>query len=115
LSLSADGGGKPAGRLAEALMEEFCSLSGFQDRFSAVANAHMGSGWAWFMLSNRFYSLPNEDLPLTADEVPILELDLWEHTSHLQHQAAPADYIEAFWNIMNCKEVGRQFEEATRS
>jgi superoxide dismutase, Fe-Mn family len=77
LSLSADGGGKPAGRLAEVLMEEFGSLSAFQDRFSAVANAHMGSGWAWLVLvSNRllFYSLPNEDSPLTADEVPFSSL-----------------------------------------
>jgi Fe-Mn family superoxide dismutase len=118
LSLSADGGGKPAGPLAEALTEEFGSFGAFQDRFSAVANAHMGSGWAWLVLvSNRLlvYSLPNEDSPLTADEVPILGLDLWEHAYYLQHQAAHSDYVEAFWNVVNWKEVGRRFEEATRS
>ena len=118
LSLSPAGGGKPAGPLAEALREEFGSFSSFQDRFSAVANAHMGSGWAWLVLVNNrllVYSLPNEDSPLTADEVPLLGLDLWEHSYYLQHQAARADYVEAFWNVVHWKEVDRRFEEATRS
>jgi len=116
--LSADGGGKPAGALAGALREEFGSFSAFQDRFSTVANAHMGSGWAWLVLvRNRLlvYSLPNEDSPLTAEEAPLLGLDLWEHAYYLRHQAARADYVEAFWNVVNWKEVGRRFEEATRS
>jgi Fe-Mn family superoxide dismutase len=117
-SLSGDGGGKPAGALAEAIREGFGSFSAFRDRFSAVATSHFGSGWAWLVLvRNRLlvYSLPNEDTPLTAEETPILGLDLWEHAYYLRHQAARADYVEAFWNVVNWKEVGRRFEEATRS
>jgi Fe-Mn family superoxide dismutase len=117
-SLSADGGGKPDGVLAEAIREEFGSFSAFQDRFSTVATNHMGSGWAWLVLvRNRLliYSLPNEDSPLTAEETPLLGLDLWEHAYYLQHQANRTDYVEAFWNVVNWKEVGRRFEEATRS
>jgi superoxide dismutase, Fe-Mn family len=116
--LSEDGGGKPAGHLAEAIREEFGSFTAFRDRFSAVATAHMGSGWAWLVLvHNRLlvYSLPNEDTPLTAEETPILGLDLWEHAYYLRHQADRAGYVDAFWNVVNWKEVGRRFEEATQS
>ncbi|MCA1836074.1 MAG: superoxide dismutase [Actinobacteria bacterium] len=84
----------------------------------SLATAHMGSGWAWLVLvHNRLlvYSLPNEDTPLTAEETPILGLDLWEHAYYLRHQGARADYVEAFWNVVNWKEVGRRFEEATQS
>jgi superoxide dismutase, Fe-Mn family len=117
-SLSDDGGGKPSGPLAEAIREEFGSFSAFRDRFSAVATAHVGSGWAWLVLvRNRLlvYSLPNEDSPLTAEETPILGLDLWEHAYYLRHQADRAGYVDAFWNVVNWKEVGRRFEEATQS
>ena len=116
--LSEDSGGKPTGPLAETIKEEFGTFGAFRERFSAVATAHMGSGWAWLVLvRNRLlvYSLPNEDTPLTAEETPLLGLDLWEHAYYLQHQAARADYVEAFWNVVNWKEVGRRFEEATRS
>lgn len=116
--LSDDGGGKPSGPLAEAIREEFGSFSAFRDRFSDVATAHVGSGWAWLVLvRNRLlvYSLPNEDSPLTAEETPVLGLDLWEHAYYLRHQADRAGYVEAFWNVVNWKEVGRRFEEAMRS
>lgn len=116
--LSGDGGGKPSGRLGEAITEEFGSFTAFRDRFSGVATAHVGSGWAWLVLTrNRLvvYSLLNEDSPLTAEETPLLGLDLWEHAYYLRYPAARADYVEAFWNVVNWEEVGRRFEEATRS
>ncbi len=116
--LSPDGGGKPSGRLADALITEFGSFSAFKDRFTGVAGAHVGSGWAWLVLvRNRLvaYSLPNEDSPLTAEEIPILGLDLWEHAYYLQYPASRANYVEAFWNVVNWEEVNRRFEEATRS
>ncbi|MGH3717908.1 MAG: superoxide dismutase [Pseudonocardiaceae bacterium] len=116
--LSEDGGGKPSGRLAEALTEEFGSFPAFRDRFSRVATAHVGSGWAWLVRArNRLvvYSLPNEDSPLTAQESPILGLDLWEHAYYLRYPTSRADYVEAFWNVVDWDEVSRRFEEATRS
>jgi Fe-Mn family superoxide dismutase len=116
--LSRDGGGKPTGRLGEAITEEFGSFTAFRDRFTGVANSHLGSGWAWLVrVRNRLvvYSLLNEDSPLTAEETPILGLDLWEHAYYLRYQGARADYIEAFWNVVNWEEVGRRFEEAKRS
>jgi superoxide dismutase, Fe-Mn family len=116
--LSADGGGKPSGALADALVEEFGSFTAFKDRFTSLAMAHVGSGWAWLVrVRNRLvaYSLPNEDSPLTAEEAPVLGLDLWEHAYYLRYPASRADYIEAFWNVVNWDEVSRRFEEATRS
>jgi Fe-Mn family superoxide dismutase len=110
-----NGGGEPSGRLAEAITEEFGSFPAFRERFARVANAHLGSGWAWLVRArNRLvvYSLPNEDSPLTAGEIPILGLDLWEHAYYLQYPASRADYVEAFWNVVNWDEVSRRFEEA---
>jgi len=116
-SLSPDGGGEPAGRIAEAIAEEFGSFAMFRDRFTRVATNHIGSGWAWLVLVRRrlvVYSLLNEDSPLTAEETPLLGLDLWEHAYYLQYPGRRADYVEAFWNIVNWEEVNRRFEEAAR-
>ena len=116
--LSRDGGGKPSGRLGEATTEEFGSFTAFRDRFTTVANSHLGSGCAWLVrVRNRLvvYSLLNEDSPLTAEETPILGLDLWEHAYYLRYQGARAEYIEAFWNVVNWEEAGRRFEEAKQS
>jgi Fe-Mn family superoxide dismutase len=115
--LSPNGGGEPEGALAEAIRDDFGSFSAFKDRFSAVANSHVGSGWAWLVRSrNRLvaYSLTNEDSPLTAEEVPILGLDLWEHAYYLQYPARRGDYVEAFWNLVNWDEASRRFEQAAR-
>jgi len=116
--LGKGGGGEPAGPLAEAITEEFGSFSAFKQRFTAAATGHMGSGWAWLVRArNRLvvYSLPNEDSPLTADEVPILGLDLWEHAYYLQYQANRGDYVDAFWNVVNWDEVAHRFHQASRS
>jgi superoxide dismutase, Fe-Mn family len=116
--LSGDGGGAPSGRLAETIVEEFGSFTAFKKRFTWVATTHIGSGWAWLVhVRNRLvvYSLPNEDSPLTAGETPILGLDVWEHAYYLQYPTSRADYVEAFWNVVNWEAVSRRFEEAARS
>lgn len=116
--LSKDGGGEPSGRLAEALVEEFGSFAAFKRRFTAVATNHVGSGWVWLVRArNRLvvYSLSNEDSPLTAEEVPVLGLDLWEHAYYLRYGAARGDYVDAFWNVVNWEEVSRRFHETARS
>ncbi|HEU0087356.1 MAG TPA: superoxide dismutase [Pseudonocardiaceae bacterium] len=115
--LSKDGGGEPTGPVAQAITEEFGTFAAFKQRFTAVATNHLGSGWAWLVrVRHRLvtYSLPNEDSPLTAEEVPILGLDLWEHAYYLQYPARRADYVDAFWNLVNWEEVNRRFERAAR-
>lgn len=115
--LSPDGGGEPGGSVATAIDEEFGSFATFRARFAGIAVNHIGSGWAWLVHArNRLvaYTLPNEDSPLTAEETPILGLDLWEHAYYLRYQAARRDYIDAFWSIVNWEEVNRRFELAAR-
>ena len=116
--LRGDGGGEPSGPLAESITEEFGSFAAFKEQFTKVATSHVGSGWAWLVrVRTRLitYSLTNEDSPLTAEEIPILGLDLWEHAYYLQYQARRRDYVEAFWNIVNWEEVNRRFEKTVRS
>lgn len=113
--LSPDGGGDPSGPLADAIVEEFGSVDEMKRRVSAVAEAHIGSGWVWLVRSRTrliAYSLPNEDSPLTAEEVPILGIDLWEHAYYLRYQADRQAYVDAFWNVVDWQEVGRRFEAA---
>lgn len=115
--LSSDGGGEPTGSLAQVITEEFGNFAAFKQRFTFVATNHVGSGWAWLVRArNRLvaYSLPNEDSPLTAEELPILGLDLWEHAYYLQYSASRGDYVEAFWNVVNWEEVSRRFEQGLR-
>ena len=116
-SLSPDGGDGPTGDLATAIDQEFGSLDAFKQVFSRVALNHFGSGWAWLVLTRRrliVYSLPNEDSPLTAEEVPLLNLDLWEHAYYLHYPDDRKGYVEAFWNIVNWPAVSRRYEEAMR-
>lgn len=116
--MSGGGGGEPTGSFAQTIAEEFGNFAAFKKRFTFVATNHMGSGWAWLVRArNRLvaYSLPNEDSPLTAEEIPILGLDLWEHAYYLQYPASRSDYVEAFWNVVNWEEVSRRFDQTSRS
>lgn len=115
--LSPDGGGEPVGSIATAIDEEFGSYASFRAGFTGLAVNHFGSGWVWLVRARTrlvAYTLPNEDSPLTAEETPILGLDLWEHAYYLRYQAARRDYIDAFWSIVNWEEVNRRFEVAAR-
>jgi Fe-Mn family superoxide dismutase len=115
--LSKDGGGEPTGSIAKAIDDEFGNFAAFKKRFSSLANNHLGSGWVWLVLvRNRLlaYTLGNEDSPHTAGEVPILGLDVWEHAYYLQYPGRRADYVDAFWNVVNWEEVSRRYDQALR-
>lgn len=113
--LSDDGGGEPSGDLAQAIEEDFGSFSEFTQSFARVAANHFGSGWAWLVRTrNRLviYSLPNQDSPLTAEETPILGLDVWEHAYYLKYENRRSDYVEGFWSVVNWGEVNRRYANA---
>lgn len=116
--ISPDGGGTPKGDLRDALEARFKSLDDFKEEFEATALTHFGSGWVWLVVDEggdlQVYSTANQDSPLMEDETPILVLDLWEHAYYLKYQNKRADYIKAFWKIIDWKEVTRRFSE-TRS
>lgn len=118
--MNADGGGVPNGKLSEAIGKTFTSFEEFKKQFSEAGKTRFGSGWAWLCLDDKgtlfICSTPNQDNPLMdiAEKkgIPLLTLDVWEHAYYLKYQNKRADYIEAFWNIVNWEEVAGRYEDA---
>ena len=113
--MSPDGGGEPAGELAEAINSTFGSLDSFQEEFAKAAGTRFGSGWAWLVVDNgklTVTSTANQDSPLSEGKTPILGLDVWEHAYYLNYQNRRPDYVSAWWNVVNWKEVERRYAEA---
>lgn len=117
-NLSPNGGGKPEGKLLEAIESAFGSFENFKDEFSKAAATRFGSGWAWLIEQNGklvVTSTPNQDNPLmdVADEQGkvLLGLDVWEHAYYLKFQNKRPDYISAFWNLVDWKEVNSGFND----
>lgn len=117
--MSPDGGGEPTGALADAIVDAFGSFDEFKTQFSTAAATQFGSGWAWLVVNEGTLSVgstPNQDNPLMdvvgLDGTPLLGIDVWEHAYYLNYQNRRPDYIEAFWNVVNWKEVARRFEAA---
>lgn len=114
--------GKPTGKLEEAINSTFNSFLEFQEKFSAKAVSHFGSGWAWLVkdknnIDNNDKSLEiittqNQDSPVTDGKTPILCLDVWEHAYYLKYKNMRADYIKAWWNVVNWKFIGELYEKA---
>jgi superoxide dismutase, Fe-Mn family len=105
-------GGKPAGELASAIDKGFNSFDNFKDTFAAAAMTRFGSGWAWLGKKDgvlSVISMPNQDAPMMAGITPILGIDVWEHAYYLKYQNRRADYIAAWWNVVNWDEVARRF------
>ena len=111
--LSADGGGKPSGALAEAIDKKFGSFEAFQDEFAKAAAGRFGSGWAWLIADDNgnveVMSTPNQDSPIMEGKKPILGLDVWEHAYYLNYQNRRPDYIQAFWNVVNWDKVQEHY------
>ncbi|MFT3910564.1 MAG: superoxide dismutase [Ferruginibacter sp.] len=111
---------KPTGTLAAAIEKTFTSFANFKTVFGDAGKNRFGSGWAWLYKDAsknlRISSTPNQDNPLMdisdAKGFPILGLDVWEHAYYLKYQNKRADYIEAWWNVVNWDYVGQRFEMA---
>lgn len=103
---------EPTGKLGEAIASTFGDFSSFQEKFSAAGMGRFGSGWAWLVVHDGKLDIvdtPNQDSPLTEGKTPILGLDVWEHAYYLKYQNLRADYIKAWWNVVNWKEVEKRF------
>ncbi len=115
-NMSPDGGGEPAGALADGINAAFGTLAGFKEKFAAAAAGRFGSGWAWLCVDSSGKCLikdfPNQTSPLTEGLNPILALDVWEHAYYLKYQNRRPDYIAAFWNVVNWKDVADRFAKA---
>lgn len=109
-------GGKPTAELARAIDQAFGSFSAFQQEFAKAALGVFGSGWAWLTLDGKALKIegtPNQDSPLTAGRTPLLGLDVWEHAYYLKYQNKRADYVQAFWNVVNWEFVAATHRKAS--
>ncbi len=105
-------GGEPSGELAEAIKSAFGGFDSFKDQFSKAAAGRFGSGWAWLSVGGgklAVTSTPNQDSPLSEGLTPILGLDVWEHAYYLNYQNRRPDYIAAWWNVVNWKQVASNY------
>ncbi|MDR0849124.1 MAG: superoxide dismutase [Propionibacteriaceae bacterium] len=110
-------GAVPEGELSAAIDEYFASFDAFQKHFTEVALGIQGSGWsilAWDVLGQRpgIYQLYDQQGNLPAGQIPLLQLDMWEHAFYLQYKNVKADYVKAWWNVINWADVAARFERA---
>lgn len=110
-------GGHPAGDLAGAIDKAFGSFEAFQEKLTNAAVAQFGSSWGWLAVSDgklEVFSRPNQDSPLMEGKTPILGVDVWEHAYYLLYQNRRPDYVKAWWNVVNWKEVAARYQKALR-
>ena len=112
---AASGNPGPTGELAAALTKSFGSVEAFRKQMNEAATKRFGSGWAWLVLNDgklEITSTANQDSPIMDGQIPLLGLDVWEHAYYLKYQNRRADYIAAFWNVVNWDFVAKQYEKA---
>ncbi len=121
--LAPKAGGAPTGRLADDIKGAFGSFDAFKEKFEATAMARFGSGWAWLVVNNgklEVVSTANQDNPMMgkamvgAEGKPVFGCDVWEHAYYLKYQNRRAEYLKAFWNVVNWQEVARYYEAAKK-
>ncbi|PZU82232.1 MAG: superoxide dismutase [Chryseobacterium sp.] len=113
---------QPSAKLAKAINESFGSLDALKEKLSKAGTDRFGSGWAWLVVTPdkklAVTSSANQDNPLMdisdVKGTPILGIDVWEHAYYLKYQNKRADYLTAFWNVTNWKEVSKRYEEAVK-
>jgi superoxide dismutase, Fe-Mn family len=106
------GGGEPKGELAAAIKSVFGSFADFKTKFNQAATTRFGSGWAWLFFKDgklTLESLPNQDSPIMTGGKPVMGLDVWEHAYYLKYQNRRAEYIEAWWNVVNWDQIAENF------
>jgi Fe-Mn family superoxide dismutase len=107
-------GGAPSGAVAKAIEKGFGTFDTFKDTFSKAAMGRFGSGWAWLVKDKagglQVVSTANQDSPLSDGLKPVLAIDVWEHAYYLKYQNRRADYVTAWWNVVDWDHVARLFE-----
>lgn len=103
-------GREPEGKVAQAIKNSFGDFASFKDKFHQSALARFGSGWVWLIIADEdklsIVDTPNQDTPVMEGKKPILALDVWEHAYYLKYKNMRADYVTAWWNVVNWGKVG---------
>lgn len=108
-------GAKPTGMIAHAIKNDFDTFENFQERLTEAATEVFGSGWTFLTIDPkswklRIMSLPDQDSPLLTCRSPLLACDLWEHSYYLKYQNRRADYLKAWWNVVQWDAVNSRLE-----
>jgi Fe-Mn family superoxide dismutase len=114
-SMGPKAGGQPSGKLADAIRSAFGNFDTFKEKFSAAAMGRFGSGWAWLASAGGkldIYSTANQDSPVMEGKYPVMGIDVWEHAYYLKYQNRRAEYIAAWWNVVNWAEIEKRFASA---
>ena len=111
------GGGEPTGKIAEVI-KELGGLAAFQEKLNDAGVKRFGSGWAWLVRSKagkyEITSTANQDNPLSDGNYPIMGNDVWEHAYYLKYQNRRAEYLKAWWNVVNWDEINKRLEAAPK-
>jgi len=105
-------GGDPSGPLADAIKASFGSFETFKGDLKKAALGRFGSGWAWLVNTGGKLSIestPNQDSPVMEGKQVVMGVDVWEHAYYLKYQNRRADYVDAWWSVVNWSEVGKRF------
>ena len=116
-SLSPEKHREPVGKLADAIRTQLGGTDSVKEKLSALAVSLFGSGWAWLSANPdgklQLSSSPNQDNPLMEGKgfVPILAIDVWEHAYYLKYKNLRADYVKAFWEVLDWEKVSESYEK----
>ncbi len=116
-SMTPDPCGGPAGPLADEIATAFGSVPELKRRLGTAGVAHPGSGWVWLIRNGGglgVVTTPNHDSPLLDGHAPLLGVDMWEHAYYLKHQNRRADYLEAWWNVVDWRRVAERYAVVAR-
>ena len=108
----------PEEDLKEALEQTYGSIEEFKKEFTTKALNHFGSGWAWLVNDKGTLTIittNNQDSPISQGKTPIIMLDVWEHGYYLKHQNRRAEYIEAWWNVINWEAATKNYRESQKT
>lgn len=119
-NMAPQAGGEPEGELADALKEQFGSFTNFKAHFAAAALGLQGSGWAvlaWDSIANQLviFQLTDQQGNVPVAVTPLLMLDMWEHAFYLDYLNVKADYVKAWWNVVNWENVAERFANAEKN
>ncbi|RUR73599.1 superoxide dismutase [Chlorogloeopsis fritschii PCC 9212] len=113
------GGGEPTGAIASAIKQNFGSFENFKKQFNEAGTKRFGSGWVWLVRNPNgrleIMTTGNQDTPLSEGKYPIMGNDVWEHAYYLKYQNRRADYLNAWWNVVNWDEINRRFADAQKA